>query len=435
MQTKVGRRREYPIRPGIGPSVEAQFECRSAFQLRPYLIAFGGTRIMNLKEQRAEALAKAKGILDGAKAGNRDLTDGERAQVKSHLDAVDGLDAKIKASAEGDALANRLGGFNSDTYFDRDGNIVGAGAAKGVTFMRTSVAARKSQAASIAGRIGSGASLSGRDSLDGVKALLTGSGAIATEVALDATPLPEGKPVPSVLDVIPTQVRPAHYRYLRQVTRTNNAAIVDPGALKPTSVYSITPVDNALQVVAHLSEPVDIFLLSDNGSLQTFIASEMLYGIQRAIEAKVVADILGTSGVQATAFDTDAVVTIRNAQTALTLAGFEAGVVVMNAQDWGSITSRRLAQTGAFDLSSGPLDAAAQRLWGTPVALSNAVAIGEAIVLDTNAVSIGTDGNVDLRWDASGALFTHNQSVARAETRTSTDVKQPLGVTVATLHA
>ena len=48
----------------------------------------------------------------------------------------------------------------------------------------------------------------------------------------------------------------AEYAHLRQTTRSNNAAVVAEGAVKPTSVYSVTRIENSLVAVAHLSEAV-----------------------------------------------------------------------------------------------------------------------------------------------------------------------------------
>ena len=62
----------------------------------------------------------------------------------------------------------------------------------------------------------------------------------------------------------------AEYAFLRQTARTNNAAVVAEGATKPTSVYSVTRVEQSLAVVAHLSEGIPRYWLLDTTSLETF---------------------------------------------------------------------------------------------------------------------------------------------------------------------
>ena len=61
------------------------------------------------------------------------------------------------------------------------------------------------------------------------------------------------------------------FAYLRQTTRTNNAAVVAEGAVKPTRVYTVAKLPNSLVVVAHLSEGIPRFWLIDQVSLETFI--------------------------------------------------------------------------------------------------------------------------------------------------------------------
>ena len=80
--------------------------------------------------------------------------------------------------------------------------------------------------------------------------------------------------------------------------RTNNAAVVAEGATKPTSIYCVTRIEGALVVVAHLSEGIPRFWLLDNSALETFVDNELQYGLQVAVEAKVLADVNGTSGIQ-----------------------------------------------------------------------------------------------------------------------------------------
>ena len=112
-----------------------------------------------------------------------------------------------------------------------------------------------------------------------------------------------GKPAHSLLDVLPTIPHDsAEFAYMRQTTRTNNAAVVAESALKPTSVYTVTRVESKLEVVAHLSESVPRFWFIDNVALQGFLSNELDYGLRIAVEAKVLADINATSGTQTQAF-------------------------------------------------------------------------------------------------------------------------------------
>jgi hypothetical protein len=89
---------------------------------------------------------------------------------------------------------------------------------------------------------------------------------------------PMGRPA-SVLDAVPVIGASApQIRYMRQTSRTNNAAVVAAGATKPTSTYGITPVDRTRKVLAHLSEPVQEFDLMDVPALQAFVNTELDFG-------------------------------------------------------------------------------------------------------------------------------------------------------------
>ncbi len=149
---------------------------------------------------------------------------------------------------------------------------------------------------------------------------------MVTGVPIDPEIVPEGRPATSLFDVLPSTRREVPtYRYIRQSVRTNNAAVVAPGATKPTSVYTIEPVDGELSVVAHLSEPVDEYLLHDVQGLQAFIQNEMAYGLAVKVEGLVVAAVAATEGTQSQAFDTDLLTTTRSAITKLEDAGAAAG--------------------------------------------------------------------------------------------------------------
>ncbi len=70
---------------------------------------------MNLKQMRAAALKAAQDIINGAKAaGNRELTDDERATVQAKFAEVEELDKKIKAAEEDEQLVKRLGSYSVD---------------------------------------------------------------------------------------------------------------------------------------------------------------------------------------------------------------------------------------------------------------------------------------------------------------------------------
>lgn len=112
------------------------------------------------------------------------------------------------------------------------------------------------------------------------------------------------------------------FAYLRQTARENEAAVVSEGAVKPTSTYSVERVEDKLDVIAHLSEGVPRFWLIDSAGLESFLTNELEYGLQVAIEAKVIADVNGTSGVQTVDYSTSVLQTLRKTITKLEVTGY-----------------------------------------------------------------------------------------------------------------
>jgi hypothetical protein len=123
------------------------------------------------------------------------------------------------------------------------------------------------------------------------------------------------------------------FAYLRQSVRTFNAAVVPEGSVKPTSILTVIRVEDRLDVIAHLSEAVPRFWLTDNAALEQFLSLELEYGLGLAVHAMVVSDVAGTSGVQTQAFSTSVLQTIRKTLTKLESTGYVPGSIWVNPTD------------------------------------------------------------------------------------------------------
>jgi HK97 family phage major capsid protein len=279
------------------------------------------------------------------------------------------------------------------------------------------------------------------------KALAPSGVELAPAGLSELVPVSLSKPATSLLQVVPAQVveSPPTYAYLRQTTRTNNAAAVASGGTKPTSIYGLTRVEDRLRVIAHLSEPVDKYWLADAPDLQMFVQDEMTYGLDRAVEAQVLnGDGLGennrgmlqTSGIQTQAWSTDGYETLRKALTKLQQQGAEGAVVALNPADFETMNLVR-ATTGEFlateaNLSTGngggiapPYGPTVLASWGVPLVLSNAVAVGQGVAFDPAAVTLYVDGQVAVEWNTS-VRFSTNEVIARCEGRFGVAVRKPL---------
>lgn len=96
---------------------------------------------------------------------------------------------------------------------------------------------------------------------DGTKALAP-SGAAVVGQEFEADPIALGRVATGLLDVLPVKQHSSpEFSYMLQGTRTNNAAVVAAGAVKPTSPLGLVKVDKSLSVIAHLSEGVPRYWL------------------------------------------------------------------------------------------------------------------------------------------------------------------------------
>lgn len=373
--------------------------------------------------ERDDNLTKAREICELAKELDRDLTKDEADQVQKHLDAAE---AATKAIAEADRSAALL------AQLDEMAKTAGP-ADYGDTAARTEASRRlvfgKGMATKMATKIlGEG---------NGAKALApSGSAVVAQE--FDATPIPLGRPINSLLRLLPVkQHGQPEFAYLRQSTRTNNAAAVAEGAVKPTSVVGLTRIEDKLDVVAHLSEGIPRYWFADNGSLEQFVTEELLYGLEVKLEALALADIAGTSGIQTNAFATSPLVTLRKSLTKLEANGYSPAAFVLHPNDWEA-TELLVSSTNAIEHMNLPYDPAARRLYGVPIVVTNAQTEGVGHTLADGAAGIDTDSSgVAVQWSETSNAddWSKNLIRARCEGRFATSVFKPLGVVQSDLTA
>ncbi|MBT2535883.1 phage major capsid protein [Arthrobacter sp. ISL-69] len=397
-------------------------------------MTFNSSRSEMWRAKAAAEAQAARGIAEKAAAAGRDLTANEKTAYDAHMTAARGaLDSLKSAKADESVLEHAktlaaevgepaaVGGF--------DGRRKGAGS-------RWSKAA----AARVAGALISEAG--------GQKALVTGTIGVPSPletdvVALSTTPR-------SLLELIP--VKPMgggfgvgnSFSFLRQTVRTNNAAPVADGALKPTSVFSIAEIDDRVRVIAHLSEAVPERYFADHAALEEFLRSEMEAGILDALQDQVVngdgedenlTGILATSGIISQAFVTDRLTSIRKGLTQLQATGVTPNALVLNPADLEALDLLRAdGATGAF-LLGDPSAESATNIWSVPRIPSNAVAAGTALLADWNQAEIVVREDATLSLDRSGENFTKNLVTMRVEGRFGLAVKRPASFAVVDLAA
>lgn len=368
--------------------------------------------------EREDNLTKARQICELARELDRDLSQDEAEQVQKHLDAAEAASKAIGDAERSKSILAQLDGMAADAEHRRGGG--GGGAASGESGKR--LAFTKAMAGQAVTKI-LGAGL-------GEKAVAP-SGAATVSQEFDGDPIALGRPAQSLLSVLPVKVHGSpQFSYLRQLLRTNNAGVVTEGTVKPTSVYTVTKIEDQLDVIAHLSEAIPRYWIADNGSLEQWLTSELAYGLSVAVEAMALAAITGTSGIQVNAYAASPLVTLRKSVTKLEATGYTPSAFVLHPNDWEAI-ELLVSSTTAIEHMNLPYDPATRRLYGVPVVITNAATEGTSHTLAEGAVALDTDSHgVAIQWSETSNAddWSKNLIRARCEGRYATSVFAPLGV-------
>ena len=189
-------------------------------------------------------------------------------------------------------------------------------------------------------------------------------------------------------------------------------------------------------MVAHLSEGIPRYWLLDSSALETFVENELPFGLQLAVEAKVLADVNATSGIQTQTFAPPAT-TLRKGLTKLEVSGYAANSIVLHPTDWEGV-ELALSSTNAIEHLSLPYDPATRRLFGVPIVATVSQAAVWAMCWRRMRSSSIPTARV---WGCSGRRssntddFSKNLIRARCEGRFGTSVLSPLGVVSCDLTA
>lgn len=379
-----------------------------------------------LMAKAADAAKAARVIAEKAENEGRPMTSTERAE----------FDAKFTEATEAKAAADRAK-KDADVFAAMDKLTRDIGGAK-------SPGTASAWAKDAAERI-----TKAMPEVGGQKALVSGS--IGVPNVIDPNVVRIGTVPTAILDLLP--MRPADsvgeggntFSFLRQTVRTNNAAVVADGALKPTSVFTLAEIEDRFRVIAHLSEPVPQRYFADHRLLEDFLQAEMEYGLERALETEIVSGdgtgehftgILSTSGILTVAAVTgDLIATLRKAITSLQANGSTPTAFVLNPTDMERLDLiREGSGTGQY-LLGGPGSSTEQTLWNTPRVASGSVAAGTALAADWTQAELVVREGATMAIDTSGDNFTKNLATMRVEGRFGLAVKRPAAFAKITLPA
>lgn len=223
----------------------------------------------------------------------------------------------------------------------------------------------------------------------------------------------------------------------RMTARTNAAAIVPHGALKPESNYTWEKLEAPVRTIAHWV-PVHRQTMDDARQLSTEINGELAYGLALVEEAQVLTgDGLGDnlSGLvtEATAYsqvetgvtEPTLIDRLRLAILQLALADYNATGFVLNPTEWAGIEMTKDANNRY--VFGDPHSMVGPMLWGKSVVSTNAMAAGSWLAGDFKLAATLYDRMATeiLVSSEDRDNFIRNMLTVRAEKRLALAVKRP----------
>lgn len=413
---------------------------------------------------RREALAEElKAAYRPAQKGFRDLNDAEKTRAATARERLEAVNTDLRKSRRAIEDAHDAvkcagatpGGYTGagdngakslmadlDAKFNLSGTATRSGAKGGDH--------RWSQAVK--------ADLGRRDAFGDGRKALSAPGAVLVPTVLDGEIVRDGERPSLIRQLLPVEALTGtdRFAWMQQVLRENNAAPVARGEKKPTSRFTVAWREDRVRVVAHLSEPIDRVHLEDSAALTQFVDAEMRLGVVYASEEQILTGdgtgenltgLLETEGISVQPFAGDRLASLRKAITRQQQAQNTPTGWVLSPEDWEAIElTREDGATGAYLLSQGPVDRAAQKLWGLPVVVSSVMPAGVALLGDfATSARIYAREDVQLAWsdatyrsDGAGGGstdFQRNQLIWRAEERLGLAVLRPSAFTQVDLTA
>jgi HK97 family phage major capsid protein len=169
----------------------------------------------------------------------------------------------------------------------------------------------------------------------------------------------------------------------------NNAGPVDEDGAGLESTLTFVK-DTAVVKDLRTFIPASVRALSDSAQLETIANNFLTYAMQEELEDQIIAGsgtgnnmtgIFNTGYVQAQAFDTDIVTSIRKAiRKVQTVGNSRASAVLLHPEDNEKVDLLLDAQDTY--LFGGPATASTPTIWGLPRVVSSAVPVGRALVGD-----------------------------------------------------
>lgn len=425
--------------------------------------------IDDLAGQMKHHLTEARAIAKAAEDEDRDFTPEEAGQLREHMAKATEAKSEIEKRRGNDELRKTLADLGDDIALnaktDEDGQ---RRTASGFVVPKKSIGEEFIHSAEYKALLAQapngqfGQKQRVQSGMAGFKSLVTGSsdtsaGAwvvpdqVGQQVGLDAFQRPL-----RLRDVVTQGTTGSDsVEYVRVTSITNNAAPVaeattaagptapgSAGALvpaagggyKPESALAAARVTTPVRTIAHWI-PVTKRALSDAAQIRTLIDAFLRYGLEEELEDQMVQGdgtgenfegISHVSGVQAQAWDTNALTTLRKAKTKVRTVGRSiANAYLLNPADLETIDLLQ-DNEGRYYFGGPSGVGTAQMLWGIPVIETEAVPAGTAYVGDWRKAILWDREQATIQvTDSHLDFFVRNLVAILAEMRSAFGVVQP----------
>lgn len=417
-----------------------------------------------IKGRLEVVLKEAQAIAAKADDEGRDFTDDERATVQAKMAEANDLGEQFKKAKSDNDLRKAIAGFGSDIGLNEPcekrtpSGIVVPDARKSLGQHYVESAEYKALLESVpGGNFSKQHRVQTRPSgfqhlvppARGAKALITGASdtsagafvqndSLGLQVALDAFQRPL-----TLRDLVTSGTTGSDtVEYVRITSTTNAAAPVaeattTSNGTKPESAMATAKITAPVKTIAHWI-PVTKRALSDAAQIRTLIDAFLLYGLEEELEDQIIAgdgtgenfEGVGTvSGVQAQAWETNALVTLRKAKTKVRTVGRSIPTgYVLNPADVETLDLLTDNENRYyFGGPSGTIQVGtAAPLWNLPVIESEAVPAGVGYVGDWRKAILWDREQASITMsDSHASFFIQNLVAILAEMRAAFGVIQP----------
>jgi HK97 family phage major capsid protein len=229
------------------------------------------------------------------------------------------------------------------------------------------------------------------DRLQGKATMTTSANGYPPQVLRDGSVVPAISRPPQLLDFLTMQPTDQNgIKFMAQTVRTNTAAAKSEGSAADEATITYAESTDIISKIP-VFIPVTDEELEDEPGLRALIDQDLILMVRQELDRIVTvgsgtppefAGIFAATNIQTQAKGADPTIdAIMKAIVKVRVSGrANAGVCVMHSTDHQNLALTRTAD-GLYILGS-PTDSAVQRIWGLPIALSEALTASNAMVLD-----------------------------------------------------